>query len=152
MDDSFGMRGVQRVGDLNRKIQQLVNFGPLYLNAMLERLAVEILHSDERLTVALINVIDRANVGMVQSGRGARLALKTFERLAIAGQFIGQEFKGDPAAELYILGFVDHTHAPAAQLLQDAVMGNDLADHKDEALRVILALEQCRESTSVPAG
>jgi hypothetical protein len=85
---------------------------------------------------------------MVQSRCGARLALKTFERLAITGQFIGQEFKCDPAAELDVLGFINDAHAAAAQLLQDAVMGNDLADHKDEALRVILALEQCRVYSS----
>ena len=37
----------------------------------------------------------------------------------------------DRAAEFRIFGFVDNTHPAAAQLLDDAVMGNSLADHQD---------------------
>ena len=40
-----------------------------------------------------------------------------------------QEFQGDEAAKLCVLGFVDHTHAAAAEFLDDAVVRDGLADH-----------------------
>ena len=40
-----------------------------------------------------------------------------------------QEFERDQAFELGILGFVHDAHAPAAELGENFVMGNGLADH-----------------------
>jgi hypothetical protein len=39
-----------------------------------------------------------------------------------------QEFEGDAAVQPGVLGLVDHTHPAAAQLLDDAVMRDGLAD------------------------
>jgi len=41
----------------------------------------------------------------------------------------GQELEGNKPAELHILGLVHHTHPSAAQLLDDTVVRNGLADH-----------------------
>ena len=41
------------------------------------------------------NFVDGADVGMIQSRRSLRLALKTAQGLGIFGDFIGQEFQGD---------------------------------------------------------
>jgi hypothetical protein len=38
------------------------------------------------------------------------------------------DLKNDKPTELDILGLVNHTHPPAAQLLNDSVVGNGLAD------------------------
>ena len=73
--------------------------------------------------------VDGADVGMIQSGRRSRLAPEAFQRLRIFGQLVGQELQGDEAAELSVLGLVDHTHPAAAELLDDAVVRNGLADH-----------------------
>ena len=40
-----------------------------------------------------------------------------------------QKLQRHQPAELGVLGLVDDTHAPATQLLDDAVMGNRLAEH-----------------------
>ena len=48
----------------------------------------------------------------------------------------GQELERYKAAELGVLGLVDHTHA-AAKLLQDAVVGDCLADHRCISLKEI---------------
>ena len=42
---------------------------------------------------------------------------------------LGQKFQGDKAAEPHILGLVDDTHPATAQLLNDAVVRDGLADH-----------------------
>jgi len=42
------------------------------------------------------------------------------------GEFVGKELEGHAATELEVFGFVDHTHAPATDLAEDAVVGNSL--------------------------
>jgi hypothetical protein len=49
--------------------------------------------------------------------------------MTVLGSFIGQEFQGDVAAEVGILSPCTPRPATAAQLLQDAVMGDGLPDH-----------------------
>src|SRR5262249_21169421 len=66
---------------------------------------------------------------MIQGRGGTSFPLETFERLPILGQLFGQELQGDAAAELGVFGLVDHTHAAATELLQDAVVRDGLADH-----------------------
>ena len=51
-------------------------------DAVLQRHAVQKLHGDERLAVLLADVVDRADVGMVQRGGGLRLALEAAQEPA----------------------------------------------------------------------
>ena len=98
-------------------------------NAMLQRHAVQKLHGDEGLAVLLADVVNGADVGMIQRGRGLRFALKAGQRLRIAGNVFGQELQGDEAVQPRVLGLVNHAHPAAAQLLDDAVVRDGLADH-----------------------
>src|SRR5262249_30589802 len=68
-------------------------------------------------------------MGMVQSGGGARFALKTLQSLAVLGKMFRQKLQGDEAAELGVLGLINHPHPAATQLLEDAVMRNGSAYH-----------------------
>jgi hypothetical protein len=43
---------------------------------MLQRLPFQQLHGDERLPLELVNVVNRANVRVIERTRGARLALE----------------------------------------------------------------------------
>ncbi len=61
------------------------------------------------------------------SAPGFRFASEAAQHLRVSGHFLGQEFEGDKATEIYILGLVDYSH-PAAQLLQDAIVRDGLAD------------------------
>ena len=63
---------------------------------------------------------------MVQRGRGLGLPLEAAEGLRILGEFVGKELQGDVATELEVFRLVHHTHAPAADPAEDAVMGNRL--------------------------
>ena len=47
----------------------------------------------------------------------------------IGRELIGQELQSNVAAQTQVFGLIDHTHAAATQLLQDAVMRNGLASH-----------------------
>jgi hypothetical protein len=90
-------------------------------------LPLRILHSDEGLAFILADLVDGTDMGMVQSGGGARLTLKAFQSLAVLGKVFGEELQGDEAAELEVLGLINHTHTAATELLEDVVMRNGLA-------------------------
>ncbi len=51
---------------------------------------------------------------------------KRLRACAIVGEFVGEELQGNVATELEVFRLVDHAHAPAADLAEDAVMGNRL--------------------------
>ena len=92
-------------------------------------IAVEKLHGDEGLAIFFANVVNGADVGMIQRGRRLRLALKTSQRLRIASDFVWQEFEGDKPVQARVFGLVHNAHATTAQLLDDAVVRDGLADH-----------------------
>ncbi len=95
---------------------------------MLERLAIQKLHGDEVLPLVLINLINRADVGMIERGGGSGLALEALERLRVFSQLFRQELEGNGPAEFQILGLVDDAHAPAPELFQNPEVRNGLAD------------------------
>jgi hypothetical protein len=92
-------------------------------------------HGDERSAFVLPDVVDGANVGMVQRGGGLRLALESGQGLWVSGYFFGKELQGDKAAQTRVFSLVDNAHATATQLLDDAVVRDGLADHQGQILR-----------------
>ncbi len=54
---------------------------------LLERLPLHQLHHDERLAGVLVDVVDRADVGMIERRGGLSFALEPFEGGAVVGQF-----------------------------------------------------------------
>src|SRR5580692_2221664 len=99
-------------------------------DAALQRHAVKKFHGDEGFSVLLANIMNRANVGMVQRGRRLSFALKSGESQRVAGDVFGQELQGDKTMQPNILRFVDHAHAAAAESLNDAVVRDGLAEHE----------------------
>src|ERR1700736_2956788 len=63
---------------------------------------------------------------MVQGGSCFSLPLEATESLCVVSEFFRKELQRDVATELQVFRLVDHTHAPAADLAEDAVMGNRL--------------------------
>ena len=52
----------------------------------------------------------------------------------VTSQFCRQELEGDEAMQPRVLSLVDDSHPAAAELLEDAVVGDGLADHCAEML------------------
>jgi hypothetical protein len=98
-------------------------------HAMLQRDAFHELHGDKHLAVLLANLVDRADVGMIQRRGCARLSPKTFHCLWDLGQILRKKLKRDKPAKGRVFGLVDNTHPAAAQLFNDAVARDGLADH-----------------------
>ena len=79
MNDALGVSRVQSVGDLNRQTHQLLNFYRVAVDAMLQGLAFEKLHGDEMPAIRLPNLVNRADIGMVQCRRSTGFPLKTLQ-------------------------------------------------------------------------
>ena len=120
--DSARVRRFESVGDLNPQIEQLRRLQRSPLDQMFQCRAFQILHGDESQPAFLADVVNGANIRMVQSGRRLCLAPEPAQGLLIFGDIVRQKFEGDKAPQPCVLGLVDHTHATAAKLLDNAVM------------------------------
>ena len=129
VNDPLCMGGVERVRDLDGKRENEFGFHRTPGDPMLQRHAIQELHGDERLPVLIVNFVDGADVGVVQSGSRLCLAPKTRQRLRVMSDIFGQEFQGDETSKLGILSLVHDAHPAAAQLLDYAVMRDRLPNH-----------------------
>ena len=78
MDHALGVRGGQRIDDLHRITQGLIERQRTSFDDLRERLALDVLHHQ----VIRADIVQRADVGMIERGDGARLALEAIVELA----------------------------------------------------------------------
>ncbi len=76
----------------------------------------------------VVDFVDGADVRMIQRRGGLGFTLEAGQGLRIIGNVVREELQGDKAVQLYVLGFVDHAHAAAAEFLDDVVVRDGLAD------------------------
>jgi hypothetical protein len=74
-----------------------------------------------------LDVVDGADVRMVEGGGGASFSLEALECLWVLGDVVGKKFQGYETAEFGVFGFVDDAHATAAKFFDDAVVRDRLA-------------------------
>lgn len=96
---------------------------------MLQGEAVEKLHDEEGFAIVLADVVDGADIWMVEGGGCLSFAAETGQRLGIACHFSGKKFQRHKAVKTRVFGFVHDSHSPTPQLFDHAVVGNRLADH-----------------------
>jgi hypothetical protein len=73
--------------------------------------------------------VNCADVRMVQGGGCLRFPVKAFQSTGVLSQLFWKKLQSDETAQCSVLSLEDHTHPAPAQLLDNAVMGNGLADH-----------------------
>ena len=66
MNDARTVRGIQGISDLDGQIEQKLHIQRLALNGVLQGLAVQELHSDQGLAIHRVDVVDRADIRMVE--------------------------------------------------------------------------------------
>jgi len=95
VNDPGLVRSLERVGDLERHVQDLRTWKRLAGDHVFESLSFQQLHHDEGLALELVNFVDRTNVGVIEAGGSPRFALESLQRLRIPHQFRWQEFQSD---------------------------------------------------------
>ena len=120
MHDPLPVRRLQRVRDLAGGQQRLRQGQRAPLQPAGERLALHVLHDQERPPVHLAHVVQRADVGMAQARHQLRLAAEALEVLGLLG-VRAQHLERDRAVEAAVAGAVHLAHAARAQQAQDLV-------------------------------
>ena len=78
----------------------------------------------------LVDVVNGADVGMIERRGGLGLAPETLQSRAVPGESLRQELERDESVQPGVFGLVDDAHTPAAQFLEDTVVRNSLAHHR----------------------
>jgi hypothetical protein len=66
---------------------------------------------------------------MIQRGGGFGFIEKTFDGLLVAGEIRCKEFEHNVAAKLGVFGFIDNAHPAFAELGENFVVRDGLAEH-----------------------
>ena len=122
MRDAGAVRAIERVADLHRRSpaprRPAARRRPA--QAIGQRLALEKLQ-DEVVEIAVAaDVVDRADVRIVERGDGARFLLEALPRLRVSGERAGQHLDGDRAVEPRVTGAIDLAHAARAERRDDS--------------------------------
>src|SRR5947208_11530851 len=102
--------------------------------------ALQILHGEEGTAVLFADVVDGADIGVIEDGGGSRLPLKTVARLGIESRFVRQKLKRRRTLQPCVLGGVDYTHTPASQPAEDPVVRDGAADDRVVACERVTGL------------
>ena len=76
--------------------------------------AVDELHDDEVDIALAVEVVHTHDVGVAESGHGARLAAEAADEGGVDGEVAVEDLEGDGAVEAGVTGLVDGGHAAAA--------------------------------------
>ena len=123
VDDPPPVRLVQRIRDLDGNRECLIEWQRTLLQPLGHDLPVEILHDQEVDAVPVADVVEMADVRVVQRGDRAGLELKSLLQVRIGGDMLGQHLDSDSAVQASVGGFVDLAHAACAEGSLDQIFG-----------------------------
>ena len=92
------------------------------LDHLAQRLAIDVLHGDERLPLVLADVVDGDDVGMLKASGRARFAQKARAHLIVVDP---EELEGDQAVDGGIERQIQRAHASLPETFADFVSTDD---------------------------
>ncbi len=100
VDDPLLVRGLERLGDLPRDGEGLVERERAALQPFGEVFALDELHDEGADAARLLEAVDRGDVGVLQLGEDLRLALEAREAVGVRGERLGEDLDRDLALQL----------------------------------------------------
>ncbi len=94
-----------------------------------QRFPFNVLKDYEAVIALLPDLVDSADILMIESGGGFGFSQQTLFGVLIGRDFGWEEFNRDFPVEPLVLSQVDLAHATTPELLDDAVVRDGLADH-----------------------
>ena len=130
MHDPGAVRRRQCRSHLHRNLQRLADrHAAPAREQRAEGLALDELRGNEVVAVGQSHLVNRENVRMIERGGRLRLLLEPRQAFRILRVLVRQNLQRDAAAEARILGQVDLSHPARTELLEDAVVRQDRANH-----------------------
>ena len=131
MNNALAVSRAERVRNLNPSFQDFFKRERFARDVLFQSLPLEVLHGNEGLSVVITDFIDGANIGMVQCRGSLCLTVGSGSKsLRIWRKSVRKEFQGNEAMEFGVFGLIHDTHTATAELLDDAVMRDGLADER----------------------
>src|ERR1700687_297864 len=134
MNDGLCVSSLKGICHLMTEFGHSFNLQRPARNTMLECLSFEKLHDNETLAVVFVNVINGADMRMIQRRSCSRFAAEALNSRMVLGKALGKKFQADVAAETNVLGLIHDPHSASAQLFQNAVMGDGSPGHRKESV------------------
>ena len=94
-----------------------------------QRVACYQFHHQELLSVTFADVVNGADVRMIQRRSGTCLTAEALQKLRVAGVRGRQELHRNLAAQPRILGIENNSRAPAADFFKYSIVRNRFANH-----------------------
>ena len=121
MDHAAAVRLVERVGDVDGTAHRLVDAHGPTPEPVLERFAFEALHHEEVDAVLVADVVQRADVRVIEAGDDLRFALEARAHRLVRGAARRKHLDRHGAIQPCIDGSIHLAHAARAQKLADFV-------------------------------
>jgi hypothetical protein len=109
MNDSRAVRHIESIRNLPAYLQDLIDWERAFLKPLRQRLSFHAFHYQVVDAILMADVVQRADVRMVQLRHGLRFARKSLRELGL------RNLERDRAIEPRIEGFVNLPHAPFTQ-------------------------------------
>ncbi len=129
MNNAVAMGRIERIRDLEGQRKHAISLERLSGNQLPQGDALEEFHGDESPACFLSDVVNGADVGLIQCRGGLGFALKTRQTLGIMCRVRRKKFQRHKTMQAGIFRFVHHTHSAATKFLNDAIMGDLAAFH-----------------------
>ena len=121
MHDALLVRGLERVGDLPRDRQRLVERDGATRDALRQVLALDELHHQSDGAAGVLEPVDAGDVRVIERREHFRFTLEARQPLAVAGDVGGQHLDGDFAFQLRIARAIHRAHSSFAEQRDDVV-------------------------------
>jgi hypothetical protein len=129
VQDAPAVRYVEPVRNLHRQLQQQPHLERPSVDAMVEGAALEQFHRQEGTALVFVDLVDGADVRMVQRRGHPGFTQEALGAGAVGTVLGAQELERDRAMQLDVLGLEDDAHAAGAEWFENAVVRDDLANH-----------------------
>ncbi len=124
-----GVRCGNGVGGFDRVAQRLMPWQQTLLQYFVESCAFDILHDQVGKAVPLADIVQAANVWMVERGNGAGFALKPVMGIGALREFRANHLDGNGSAQSSVAGTKHLAHSTFAKLGKDLIGAKNLTNH-----------------------
>src|SRR3990170_5702738 len=121
MRGAFAMRLVERVSYLDGVAQHLLKRQRPFEQSRGQRLTLQILHDEILGARLLADVIEHADVRVLEVGDGFSFALESLAQLGVEREMLRENFDSHVAIQTGVEALIHFTHAPRADLREDLV-------------------------------
>jgi hypothetical protein len=125
VNDATLVSRAHRVGQRGRDRQQAIDLQTFRRDQGGERAPADQLHREEVNPPLLFDAVDRDDSRVMERSDGPRLAAEPLEAIRLAGELGREDLHGDLPSELHVEGPEHDSHSAPADLLEEAIVGED---------------------------